>query len=285
MSEPTIPTQPGADATPAPQPGAAPAPQPPPQNVLGQGGKVLPEHVLSARLKYAEQKGAQLAEQRLRQQMKEKHGVEDFDSHFAQHKSIAEEHKALKEAEEERKRASMSKEEALNADLAQLRAENEALKAENEQLKQGRIKADQSQQISSIASKYLKDKFVRTAVEFAFLEHVKGLDEKAVKAVDQQYMNRWFRTYARENPELARSNETDEEAAAADVAKKAEEDKAKVQARPIVRRPITNGAAPKAPPPANGPMGGKTARPGQPNSMNKAEVREWARANGYKYPG
>ena len=285
-------TQEGASAEGAGQPGAqqqppAPGQQPPP--VFGNGGKEIPPQVISLRLREAQQKGIQLGEQSAFKRLKDKYGVDDIDKFFADHSEMKNKFGELSEAEEKRKRESMSREDALAAELEQVKGERDRLAQENEQLKTGQVRQQQNQAISGIAGRYLKSKFVRPTVEFEFREHVKSkLDAGEIKPedIDERYIVRWFRMYARENPELALSKELETEQPKEAAAAK-DELPPTAKKPPLIRRPITNGAKPeRQPPPAGGNSGGnlagKTPRPGQPNSMTPKEVRAYAKQHGYK---
>lgn len=165
---------------------------------------------------------------------------------------------------------------AANEEIAQLRAATEEAQTETAREREVRI-------LEGIGGKVLKPRYVRVALT-EFREHLRTLEKEDVETMKPREVERWFSTYAKENPELALGDPAEQPAAAV---------AAPVAAvKPAARRPITNGRPPPKRP-DGGPvttdaphmLHGKTVRPGQPNSMTPAEVRAFAKANCVDYPG
>jgi hypothetical protein len=267
--------------------------QPAAPGTLGHGGGVIPERVISVRLKQASEKAKAEALLAHRRELAEL-GIEDVSKFKQEREAQKKKLQDLEAAEERRQRESMTEQERLKKDLEIANAKIAELTTELTSLQTTSLRREQDEILSAIALKYVSPKYVSMAVRHAFKEYVNTLTAEELEKLDgnRQEIDRWFRRWARDNPELAAS-QGETQQAAADAAAKLKDDAAKAAAakpKIIVRRPITNGAGPKgAPPPASVTGGtpslaGKTPLPGRPNSMTKAEVKQYAATQNIKMP-
>lgn len=240
-----------APAAPSPPAAAAPAaPAAPPRTTADQ----LPEKALAARLRAHEQKGRQAALAAL--------GIEDVEKFKA---DLAAREKKLAEYErgaEEQKRASMTELDRLKADLAAKDAVIADLQA---QLAKARSEA-QSTKADVIIQRTIDEHIDPSMQEYArdaLRRHIKALPKEQVRKFGEAEAKAFFDKLAKERPRFAR------EAPAAP--------------KPPARRPITNGAPPKAaaaPSPAQPPNGKKPA-----SQLTREELRaKWAKF-GARMPG
>lgn len=195
-------------------------------------------------------------------------------------KRLEEQNERLKKyeaAEEKRKREQMTEEQKLKADLERQRKEAEEWKKRFEEQKTEILYQRQDTTITSIAQEYVDPKLLKYAKR-ELAEHTTSLPKDKLAKFGERDIKRFFEKFVKDNPHFAKKAETPAEP------KKEEEPK------PPVRKPITTGPKPEKAPakPASRTddgTGGKTFRPGQPNSMSKAEVREAARKQGIRWPG
>lgn len=179
-----------------------------------------------------------------------------------------EEYKALKDADEKRKRDAMSEQQKLEADKKKAEDEAAATRKELEDERRQLAVERQDDVLKGIAADAVNPKYVKHALR-DLRDHVKNeLTDAQVEAMTEAKIKEWFGTWAKENPEMAKTAPADPAAAAgAAGAKKA---------------PITTGSGPGNRPgqPSSGVPAGKTARPGQPNSMTPAEFAAFKRSKG-----
>lgn len=233
-------------------------------------------------------KGAQEREAKLLADLE----ITDLAKFKAERQAQAAKLKEFEEKEEARKRESMSREEQLTKDLEAAHAKIADLEAQLRDHQEAKTEQDQRSQLVGFASEHVDPDFVDEAVDFHFRRHVKDVlakDPEKAKAIDARYIKRWFADLVKQKPKLAKSapapagTETQTAASVTDQKK---------PVRRIIRRPVTTGPSPSrtpsSPSPQNGSAaaltGGKTPRPGQPNSMTKAELREFAAKQGVKMP-
>lgn len=258
----------------------------------------LPPATLKARLDAASRKAAEDERARIFREL----GIEDPQKFKTAREQESAELKKFRELEEKRKREAMSAQQRLEADLAKEREAKKALEAELSELRDARVYDQQEVVVSRAAAKHIDPDLYEDA-RGRFIRYVTSLSQEEAAAFDEKACERWFRDLAKKFPKFAPSaaatkEEEDEEgkkkpptaAATPPTAKP------KVPANPVrppaqVRRPITTGAPPAkgAPKPAPtgvaGTVGGKTFKPGQANTMTKAEVRAEAKKMGINYPG
>ena len=194
-------------------------------------------------------------------QLKEAFGTDDI----ADIKSRLDEHGRLKAKADDDHKKTLAKEEQL-----QLERDNEkklriAAEAKATQLSEEREYREADRSVTDAASKHIAAKFTDFAT-YKFGCYVRELDDDESDAIKPKDVSAWFRQFAADNPEYA--------VGAATVA----DDK------PKVRKPLEHGAGGGvAPSPAPAPAtGGKTPRPGQPNSMNAEEYRQWKKDQGIR---
>lgn len=277
---------------------APPAPAQAQTPTIGAGGQPIPNAVLSVRLKQAADKAAAEERRRLFAEL----GIDDPARFKETRERTQKELADLRAAEEKRQREAMTEQERLRKDLEAAHARIAELEAERDQLVTTTQRKEQDEQLTGIALRYINPKHAGYAVRHAFREYVLGLTPAEVTKLGQSKgdIERWFRRFARDNPELAASSQ-DSEKAAAD-AKAAEAARAQAAAAPapaparprvvVQQRKITNGTPPKGAPapavPAAGAgspaLAGKDPRPGRPNSMTRAEVKQWAASQGVRMP-
>lgn len=185
------------------------------------------------------------------------------------------EYQKLKQESEERKRAEMSEVERYKADLERYKAEAEAAKLEAREAKSAADYERRDNLIRQTASKYVDDRFVRTA-RVEFKAYVESLSPSQQAKLTDQQMEVWMRRFAKDNPEFARK--------AGDPSSTS-----KPNPVPVLKKPITNGSTVRRnakpgdvpAPPANG---GDPAAPGGKHvrDMSPSEVTEFARKNGLR---
>jgi hypothetical protein len=244
------------------RPAAAP-PAPTQAPTIGAGGQPIPNAVLSVRLKQAADKAAAEERRRLFAEL----GIDDPARFKESRERTQKELADLRAAEEKRQREAMTEQERLRKDLEAAHARIAELEAERDQLVTTTQRKEQDEQLTGIALRYINPKHAGYAVRHAFREYVLGLTPAEVTKLGQSKgeIERWFRRFARDNPELAASSQ-DSEKAAAD-AKAAEAARAQAAAAPapaparprvvVQQRKITNGTPPKgAPAPAATPAAG-----------------------------
>lgn len=168
--------------------------------------------------------------------------------------------------DEETKRASMSEVELLKADktkletlVADLRRQLEDAQGETAATKHGLV-------VRAAAADFIDPEFI-DAAELQFAAHIRELKKTAPGRIEKyakaHEVREWFRELATKRPKMAKSSgET-----------------APPPKLPVVRKLVNTGARPAAavapaPGKAPAPNGGKTARPGQKNSMSAKEAEE-----------
>lgn len=164
---------------------------------------------------------------------------------------------------EERKRAEMTEIDRHKADIKRAHLERDDWKTKYHNLEKRQAFSEQDVKLKSIASQSI----AATSVEYAtwqFAKHVSVLDDNALKTFGEPETKKWFADFAKKNPQHA-PDPTDPK-------------------KPPTKKPVTTGVAPRGKPaPTRGARGavditGKTPRPGQPNSMNKAELRAYLKS-------
>lgn len=166
--------------------------------------------------------------------------------------------------DEEAKRASMTEVELVKADLAaarttiaELRRQLEDAQGESAAVKHGLV-------VRAAAGDFIDPEFIEAA-ELQFAAHIRELKKTAPSRIEKyakaSEVREWFRDLAAKKPRMAKG---------ADIAPPPP--KPAVQRKPVstgVRPAAAVAPAPGKPP---APNGGKTARPGQKNSMSSKEA-------------
>lgn len=215
-------------------------------------------------------------------------GISDIEAYKNDQKKLAEEHARLRQAEDQRQRESLSKQESLELDLRNAQTKIADLEQQLQAAKYAKAEQDQDSMLRSTAKDFVDPELLDEVVGFHFRRHVRELmetDPKANLAIDKTYVRNWVRKFVEKRPKFAlqaTQDPTTTTPAAPPEARK-----------PAVRRVInrvTTSANKPAPRPSdtsgsNGPtqptnLAGKTPLPGLPNSMNKDELREYAKTQG-----
>lgn len=232
----------------APAP-VAPRPRAPAEGITAQG--------LTERIRRAEETA--------RKKLLEQLGIDDPEKGKA---ALAEAQK-LRAESEERKRAEMTEIERYKADLEKARLEAEEAKREAREAREQVDYEKRDSMIRGTASKYVSDKFIRTArVEFkAYVESLSASQQGRLTDRDMEF---WMRRFAKENPEMARQP--------------GEPTTTKPTPIPVVKKPLSNGLTPrrieKPGQPATPPAGGAPAK--HPRDMTPNEVNKLARESGLR---
>jgi phosphatidylserine/phosphatidylglycerophosphate/cardiolipin synthase-like enzyme len=188
-------------------------------------------------------------------------------------RKIKSELEEMRKEREERERAKMSEVERLNADLEKARKEADAWRTKARAADEQRAFEKQDSIIRKIASRYVGDDYVDD-VAFLYARQVltKVSPRDAAKMTDKD-VEKWFASYAKSKPAFARVQPSAAPAPAP--APKPEPE----------RRPLTTGARPVQRPMPNttNAAAAKTAKPGMPNTMSKAEWEAEKRKRGISY--
>jgi len=174
---------------------------------------------------------------------------------------------ALEAEAEARKREQMSEVERLKHDLAVANQTAQRARAEVHTVRERQMVQEQQGVVERIASRHVASAYVQDAA-FLFAKHLRDNVQPADLArYTDKDIAKWFQTFASRRPAFAAST----------------------QARTKVRAPVGSPApAPRPNAPASALVapaggGGRTIRPGQPNSMSREEARAEARKNGFTW--
>lgn len=268
---------PGAEAAPE---GGEPPPTKEPQSASNGGEDLRFQHRLDRERK---------------RWLREEYGTDDpnrvkaikteREKQAAEQKRVAEEHKRLKGEEEKRKREAMSKQERLEADLERERKRAQEYQQKVKDLEARQAYTEQNVIIEGIAQKHVDPDLLEDAMD-RFARHVRTLDKKQLAALNDRAIDRWFAKLVVDKPKFGKpAEEKGEQAKADQAAVKVEPEAAKPapQRRVVTtsRKPIGGKVGGKPVPP--GP--GKTAKPGQANSMSRAELaKEYKEKHGRPLP-
>lgn len=254
--------------------------------VVGHGGKPMSQQAISERV-----------ERERRKWLREEYGTDDpkqVEEVRARRKREADEREArekeyqrLKAEEEKRKRAAMSEQDRLKADLAKKEAELQAAKQQITELRTGTLAEKQEQVISAAATKYI-DPDALDLVKYKLARHFSSMTPEEQKKFDARALDRWMSKFAKDNPKFAKP--ADAPAQQQPDPKQAEAKDppapAKVESPKTPKRiPVSTGKPQKAPAPTPrsqdpAELGGKTIKPGQPNSMSRSELNQFLRSQG-----
>lgn len=185
-------------------------------------------------------------------QIKERFGTDDLDAIKAK-LAKAEEYETQ---QEERRKKSLSREAALKEDLDK----EKALRLEAEEKYQRTIDSQEIAEVdhtaTSILSKYIDEDAMDLAV-IKLKKHVMSLDDDDLKK-PEKVIEEWAKEFAEKSPKYARAKEAEEEV------------------REIA---LNTGSGARRPEPMKNDAT-KTPRPGQANSMSRAEYNAWKRRQG-----
>ena len=194
-------------------------------------------------------------------ELKAAFGTDDVDDL----KSRLDEHGKLKAKSEESRRSQLAKEEQLAEDLRRAKEEAEEARAEAMSLKDARDIHETDSHVRDIASGYVRNAKCAKLAATEFKEYVRELDPKEVDRISDKDIKAWFKDWADENPDFAKTAES-----------------TKGNGQEHERRALNvgagddQGAKPKPIPAGSG----KTAKPGHPNSMSHEEYKAFLKAQG-----
>ncbi len=194
-------------------------------------------------------------------QLREAFGTDDVDDI----KARLGEHAKLKAKAEDDHKKTLAKEEALALERDKEKTRADRAEARAAQLAEEREFHEADSEVRAAAEKHVKPGKLSKLAVYEFGEHVRDLDDDEAAKLTKRDVDKWFADWAKENPDYARTAKDD---------KDKKDDKG-------VRKPMEHGAgdAGAAPKAADSP-GGKTARPGQANSMSDDEYRQFKRSQG-----
>jgi hypothetical protein len=179
---------------------------------------------------------------------------EEIDTDAA--KTRAAKAKELEAQQEQQRQAQLTNEQRLQEELAREKARADEATTKLKAKQRQDVMNRETQRIAGLANKHI-DPSMTELVLPKFKQHLKTLTRQQVNAMDDKQIEKWFRDFASKNPKLARA--------------------AAPAPKPTPKVPVTNGVRGNRPgqmPSGQGAAAEKTARPGQPNSMTKAEIRQ-----------
>lgn len=176
----------------------------------------------------------------------------------------------LEKQAEAAKVAAMTEQQKVQHELTKLKAERDRYRTELATTQEREVVRGQSVFVERLAGAHVHPEAIEEA-SLAFARHVSVTDPKVVAKYTEADVSKWFRQYVAKKPFMAKAAAGTPPAAA--------------PARRVVERPAgARGPAPRPTAPAtSGTSGAKTFRPGQSNSMSRAEAKEAARARGYNW--
>jgi len=176
----------------------------------------------------------------------------------------------LEKQAETAKVAAMTEQQKVQHQLAKVTAERDRFRTELVSTQEREVVRGQSAFVERLAGAHVHPEAIEEA-SLAFARHVSTADPKVVAKYTEKDVGAWFRKYVEKKPFMAKA------AAGAPAA------------APPARRTVERPAGANRPPPrptapaSSQTNGGKTFRPGQPNSMSRAEAKEAARGRGYNW--
>ncbi len=212
----------------------------------------------------SEQLKARLVEERKRitKQVLADLGIADVSTFKVEKKKADEELKRFRTAEEKRKRDAMSEAERVQADLKGYQEKLAAYEAKIAEYEAREASREQDSVVSGIAANAnVADEMLEPAM-LLFKRHVVKLaqeeGEEAVNALDEKAIRGWFAGLVKTNPRYARQGNE----------------------KRVEKRPADSGGKPPTRPSAPQHPNTKTFKPGQANSMTRAERDAEARKFG-----
>lgn len=169
--------------------------------------------------------------------------------------------KKLEEQEEERRVAALSENEREKELRLRAEKERDAVLVRHERYVEQQVVAQEDTRVKAVLEKHLNPRFVKRWIP-ELAEHIASLSDEAL-ADPNAVIEDWCKEQIKENPEIA------------------------IGFKPVEDRkvPITNGANSGRPDNATkgDQVATKTAAPGKPNSMNKAELEDYKRQHGIRW--
>ena len=260
----------GAPATPAAAPAAAdppPAAPPPPAAApaAAPARAAASDEPLAERLERARRKA--------RADVLKELGVENPEVIKNERAELA----RLKAEKDKADRDKLTREQQLEADLKKEREQRAALEAKLAEAETGRVYEKQDAMILQIAGRHVDtDSAIKLkAARIAFAEYVESIPKSQVQRMNERDVDTFFRKFAKENPDFAKKGAPPPP-----------------QPPAAARKPITTstqvaakqGAPPPAPTSTDPSVNaqGKTFKPGQSNSMTRAEMNAELKKRGMR---
>jgi len=186
-------------------------------------------------------------------QLRDLFGTDDVEAIKASHARAQE----LENQSEADRRAKLANEERLQEDLAKAYARAEQAEQRAIRVEESRVVDREDQRVRNLVlDAGIKPKFAKHAMQ-DFAEHLSGnFSQEEINSFNDAKIKSWFGDYVKENPEYSAKP---------------------VDPTPVPKVGLSNGLPANASRPASIPsstIGEKTARPGQPNSMSKDELRK-----------
>lgn len=191
---------------------------------------------------------------------------------------------ALRLEKTERERSQLSEVEKLKLDLTAANDKVAALERERDAAKQEVFTERQNSLVGLAAARLrVRSKFLRM-VRADLGSHYLALSSIEKKRFDEKALDRWMKGYIKENPEIVEVDATPTPVVTDPPAPRAP---APPVRRPVGGPPARPGARPTSvSTPRHGTnAAGKTTKPGQPNSMNAQELRDYQKTLGYRGTG
>lgn len=191
-------------------------------------------------------------------------------------KKTWDEHREWAKEREEARRASLVTEERLKEDAAAARAEAVKERKLREDKEIEISVQDYNRKLERVADKHVDPDYVGYSLE-CLGKHFLALSQEEQTAFGEKESETWLKRWVKEKPKFAKgaalvADENEGEDVQADTRPEPKRMPAPNVGAPVVRKPVAV--------PSNGGLGEKTARPGQPNSMTREEVRLHARKHG-----
>jgi hypothetical protein len=173
---------------------------------------------------------------------------------------------ALEAEAEARKREQMTEVDRLKHDLAAAQQTAQRARAEASTIRERQMVQEQQGVVERIASKHVAGAYVQDAA-FLFAKHLRdNVQAEDLAKYTEKDIAKWFQTFAARRPAFA-------------VTQTRTRTRAPVGSPAPAPRPNAPASALNAPPGG----GGRTMKPGQPNSMTREEARAEARKNGFTW--
>lgn len=185
-------------------------------------------------------------------QLREAFGTDNVD----ELKEKLTEHGKLKAKSEEERRKQLAKEEQLAEDLRKEKTAREKAEQTATRYREEREYQEAESDVQRLAKKYVDPDYIDYVV-FKLGSHIRDLDVDEANRLKETDLEKWLKGFAEDHPKYSKGTKDE---------RKAE-----------IKKPLTHGAGDPGSPNPTQSAGGKTARPGQPNSMTDAEYREFKR--------
>jgi hypothetical protein len=199
-----------------------------------------------------------------KKQLKERFGVEDFDTIRTQ----LDELELYKREREEKRLAEMTELDRLKEQLAQAQEATRRSEAKALAMQEARVVEHEDRRVMAIAAKYLDEDYIDTELP-RLARYIQGCSEEELRDADGT-IEAWFRRRVEDKPKLGKDYSN------------GAPPPAQVQSQvgpPPKQVPHSNGVTVERPGQAqpSGSNQARTAAPGRPNTMTEAELREYKR--------